>query len=613
MTALLLALCLCSLRGADALPLPSGLRWQTLEAAHARVVFPEGLEGLAQEAIVALEELAQSHAPGKKITLVLHDSRDLSELTVDGLSHRMILSVAQSECPAPVESLWQAAVSKGYRSLARESDDQAVLPMVRPWLRLWRALWEHQDEASCALSDPPSLQIPSPDGAQILTLKRDWHQHAYLYGDLYLTDKKTRREERLTEGARVYRAAFFPDGQKILVAQYRWGDRGPVLSVLDRTTKEITLLKEFSLHDYFPHSLAVSPDGKQIALSLWRRGGFQDIYLMALPPPYGPPVGDDRRGAGGEGLQPITRDRIPDFDPAFSADGQFLLFSRREHEFPQRYAYRLADGAFFKVLSDSDWELITLEREPFPSWEGFPETDYPIVPYDPRTTLDPHLWIPLVGLTSIGLATFGEDALGHHRYQFALGFDWRRLEPFYWMRYEDQQFLLGFSALVQKDHTGSQQRASATLPLVTTLAAQHRLSLFYHREERETTAHTIGLVWSGGLAPSLALPRLEFSLTAQTRTRTGQRLWENLLVLEMRATLPLPQHHSLQLSWKSDSWRIGYHLWLRPWLRVELFATSGVRWGAELEFAASQLWSPRLGLTGGATQHLEFYLNFWGD
>ncbi|MCS6902833.1 MAG: hypothetical protein NZO41_00940, partial [Candidatus Bipolaricaulota bacterium] len=389
---------------------------------------------------------------------------------------------------------------------------------------------------------------------------------------------------------------------------------------LDRTTKEITLLQEFSIHDYFPHSLAVSPDGRQLALSLWRRGGFQDIYLMALPPPYGPPVGDDGRGAGGEGLQPITRDRIPDFDPAFSADGQFVLFRRREHESSQHYAYRLADGAFFRVSQDSDWEPLTLDKEPFPSWEGFPETDDPIVAYDPRTTLDPQLWIPLVGLSSLGIATFGEDALDHHRYQFALGFDWSRLEPFYRLRYDDQQFLLGFSALVQKDRTGSHQRAMMTLPLLTTLHAQHRLSLFYHREGQVLTAHTIGLIWSGTLAPSPLQGEgggegflLEFSLTAQTRTRTGQRLWENLLNLYLQATLPLPQNHSLRFSWKSDSWRIGYSLWLRPRLRAEFFVTSGIRWGAEVEFALSRLWSPRLGLVWSVTKNLEFYLSFWGD
>lgn len=627
MTALAMALCLCPL--IHEVSLPQGVRWQTIEAAHFRVIFPEGLEGLAHEAVVALEAAREAllqergYAPMDKIALVLHDSSDLGEVTVDVLSNRIVLSVAQAECAAPVESLLQAAISHGYSHL-RDSPD-ALPEIVRPWLRLWRALWESQSEPWCEARNAAPLQIPSPDGQQILTLKRDWYQHFYLYGDLYLLDKRTGREERLTNGARIYRAAFFPDGERVLLAQYRWGDRGPILSILDIQTKEITPLKEFPVHDYFPHSFAISPDGRQgrslIALSLWRRGGFQDIYLAPSP----------LQGEGwGEGvkLQQITRDRVPDRDPVFSPDGQFVLFARDQ----QRYAYRLSDGAFFKIEAHLDapleWESVQLDKEPFPSWEGFPETDYPIIPYDPRTTLDPQLWIPLVGTHGraplLGLATFGEDALRHHRYQFALGFDGERLEPFYRLRYDDQQFLLSFSALLQKDRTGSQQKAAMTLPLVTTRAVQHRLSLFYHREEQEKTAHTIGLIWSGTLTPSLSLlgrgregegvqPRLEFSLTAQTHTRTGQRLWENLLSLQAQATLPLPQGHALRLSLRSTdlSWRIGYRLPLGPRVRGEFFV-SGVRWGGELELALSRLWSPRLGIAWSA-EKLEVYMSFWGD
>ncbi|MCI2431567.1 hypothetical protein LM602_03285, partial [Candidatus Acetothermia bacterium] len=305
MTLFTVALCLCSLGWSGAVrepPLPLGLHWQTIETAHFRVIFPVGLEGLAQEAVVALEAARgalqeRGYVPTDKIDLVLHDSSDLGEVTVDVLSNRILLSVAQAECAAPVESLLQAAIFEGYESLVRRSAGPDAPQILRPWLRLWRAWRESGVEALCDVTDASPLQIPSPDGQQILTLKRDWYRHFYFYGDLYLFNRRTGREERQTEGARVYRAAFFPDGQRVLVAQYRWGDQGPVLSVLDLQTREITLLKEFSLHDYFPHSLAVSPDGKTLALSLWRRGGFQDIYLSPFPPPWPSPyTGRAREG-----------------------------------------------------------------------------------------------------------------------------------------------------------------------------------------------------------------------------------------------------------------------------------------------------------------------------
>jgi Tol biopolymer transport system component len=145
---------------------------------------------------------------------------------------------------------------------------------------------------------PSPLSSPLPlrergRGWGTLIIKREIHKHSYLYGDLYLYDPKTKRETRLTEGARVYRAALFPDGQKVLLARYRWGDQGPVLSLFDLQTRQMQTLKEFPIHDYFIDSFAISSDGEQIALSIWRRGGFQDIYLLDLSPSPSPEEGGE--------------------------------------------------------------------------------------------------------------------------------------------------------------------------------------------------------------------------------------------------------------------------------------------------------------------------------
>jgi hypothetical protein len=451
---------------------------------------------------------------------------------------------------------------------------------------------------------PPSagfhLGKPDASASGSLIIQRDIHKHSYLYGDLYFYDPKTKREIRLTEGARVYRAALFPDGQKILLARYRWGDQGPILSIFDLQTRQMQTLKEFSIHDYFIDSFAISPNGEQIALSIWRRGGFQDIYLLNLSPSPSPEEGGESPFPLGKGLgdrlelKPITRDRAVDLSPAFSLDGHFVLFlSDRDGSF-KPYAYRLADGAFFEVdLSPGPspvrggerWKLgpqVPIEPEPFPPWDGFPDTEYPITSYDPRPSLEPKILVPLPGLGSLSLLTFGSDALKQHSYTVLLGFDWRSLQPSYLVRYTNRMLLASLEALIERAGGRAQQSVTATLPLITRLSTRQSLSLFYQRDEEEFISHRIGLGWSGSW--KVFHNWLEVSLWGVTRTRTGQRLWENSL-----------------------GWRVGVTTELSEKLRARLFAEQGGQFGIELELLPDRL--VRLGALWNPQQNsIQFYL-----
>ncbi len=473
-----------------------------------------------------------------------------------------------------------------------------------PWATLSLGLWSNDDRIFRRLTSSPSPPPLSPlrergdkgvrgqrgTESGIFFIKRDIHRHSYLYGDLYLYDPKTKRETRLTEGARVYRAALFPDGQKILLARYRWGDQGPILSIFDLQTRQMQTLREFSIHDYFIDSFAISPDGEQIALSIWRRGGFQDIYLMNLSPGPSPEGGGESpfpsvKGLGVRSeLQPITRDRAVDLSPAFSPDGHFVLFlSDRDGSF-RPYAYRLADGAFFEVdlspgpfpegggepLSPSSPSPLPskgegstgvrglgkglglgpqtqIEPEPFPPWDGFPDTEYLITPYDPRPSLEPKILVPLPGASSLSLLTFGSDALREHLYSVLLGFNWKTLQPSYSVRYENRVLLASLEAFLSRDGNTAQQSVTATLPLITRLSTRQSLSLFYRRDEEEFISHQIGLGWHGSW--KVLHNWLEVSLWGVTRTRTGQRLWEN-----------------------SVGWRVGVTAELSERLRARVFA-----------------------------------------
>ncbi|MFN4218292.1 MAG: TolB family protein [Candidatus Bipolaricaulia bacterium] len=423
---------------------------------------------------------------------------------------------------------------------------------------------EEFEALTMAWRPPLSRGSPTGEGPGVRAfIKRDISKHSYLFGDLYLYDPKTRREIRLTENARVYRAALFPDGQKILVARHRWGDQGPVLALLDIKTKQMETLKEFPMHDYFIDSFAISPDGEKIALSIWRRGGFQDIYLMDLTLPAAPlsrgsPTGE---GPGVRAFAQLTRDRAVDMTPEFSPDGHFVLFaSDRDGSF-KPYAYRLADGAFFEVIDSSDpntWKPVQIEPEPFPPWDGFPDTDYPIMPYDPRPSLEPKILVPLPGLGSISLLTFGSDALRHHLYSVRLGFNWKTLLPSYQVRYENRVLFASVEALITREGLKAHQSITATLPIVTRLSTRQGLSLFYRRTEEDFINHQIGLEWHGSWR--VLQNWVEFSVWGVTATRTGQRIWEN-----------------------SFGWRVGITTELSESLRVRVFAQKDGQFGAELE------------------------------
>ncbi|MBI3659120.1 PD40 domain-containing protein [Candidatus Acetothermia bacterium] len=423
----------------------------------------------------------------------------------------------------------------------------------------------------------------SPDGTQILYIKTELEKYkptdkTILMSDLYLYDFLKKREMRLTRGERVYKAEFFPDGQRILLAKYRWGDDGPMLAILDRRTNHIVPLKEFGLNDYFIHSFAISPDGQQIALSIWRRGGYQDIYLM--------------NSNGGE-LTAITLDKAVDIDPIWSRDGNFVLFSSDRSGVYNLYAYQVSDGTLQRVTNvltgafqpdvspdgktiafveygadgygvhtmayDSEsWKPAENVKDTFPSWNGFPQTSYPIHSYDARLSLSPKFWLPVMNQTQLGFWTFGQDALLKHQYTFSFGFDWKVLLPFYHFSYQNHQTLpiLSFDLEKKLREPGkllqeSFQSALVVLPFVHSLQNQINLTFDYHRSEVDRITHRVGseLSWAYRSGFDLWQNDWEISLGAATTTSTGDLYWHNQLTLEFqdKLRLPLEATHSISV------------------------------------------------------------------
>ncbi len=288
----------------------------------------------------------------------------------------------------------------------------------------------------------PAPQI-STDGKKVLYSKHEIFALRYTYGDLYLWDIEKKEEQRLTEQARAYNPVFFPDGKRILFAQQRSGAKSPMLAIYEIESGRIVPFYELT-DDAFVDSFAISPDGQQIALTLWKMGGYQDLYLLDTESKI---------------LTPITQDRFGDFDPDWSPDGDLVFFSSdREEGIYNLYAYRISDGQLLKVtnvltgafapaispngkeiafvsystqgyelhLIEADpaaWLPVMLTKETIPVWTGWRKAKITPKPYRAKDFLAPRLWLPIPNPLQPGFLFVGFDPLGHKNYSLYTALD----------------------------------------------------------------------------------------------------------------------------------------------------------------------------------------------
>jgi hypothetical protein len=186
-----------------------------------------------------------------------------------------------------------------------------------------------------------------------------------------------------------------------------------------------------------------SPDGTRVAF-LHHRDGAWDLRIV------------DRSSLA---VSDVTHDRALDRDPAWTADGQWLLFSSDRTGIYNVFAWRPGElrqvtsvvlGAFEPAPSPDGTQLavvtysergydvgrLPLEvaswrpvRAPPVAQQRPPPTAlpaeevYPAHPYSPWATLRPHFWLPYVGAdaygTTAGALTAGFDAVDRHEYAAA--------------------------------------------------------------------------------------------------------------------------------------------------------------------------------------------------
>lgn len=157
------------------------------------------------------------------------------------------------------------------------------------------------------------------------------NKNSTLYSDIYSYNFTSEKLNRLTKNKRAFDHDIDKSGNILFVVN----NKGKTDLCLRGYDGKETILISCSEDVYF-FNPRISPNGRKLALSIWEKGGFRDIYIYDL---------DEKT------LRPITEDRAWDITPTWSPDGEFILFSSDRIGVYNIFAYRIADSVFFQVTN----------------------------------------------------------------------------------------------------------------------------------------------------------------------------------------------------------------------------------------------------------------------
>ncbi len=169
-----------------------------------------------------------------------------------------------------------------------------------------------------------------PDGKKVVYSDTARYKKFYQYYDLYELDLNSGTSERLTQGERAFHPDYSPDGKKIVFVKNELLSTRLYLWDVEKKTSSPLTPAEPALQFSNPR---FSPDGKTIAVSLWKKGR-RDIYLYNLQ---------------GQVLNQVTHDEAIDLNPSFSPEGHFLYFTSDVTGITNLYRYHLASGSLERL------------------------------------------------------------------------------------------------------------------------------------------------------------------------------------------------------------------------------------------------------------------------
>ncbi|MFO8034365.1 MAG: hypothetical protein R6U88_04270 [Candidatus Bipolaricaulota bacterium] len=432
----------------------------------------------------------------------------------------------------------------------------------------------------------------TPDGQSLVYARLDHHGPYYILSDLYLYELAEGRERRLTSGERAYFARVSPDGRYVYYACALGRDGSTALRRLDLVSWEKTTVAEFP--GAAVHSFALCPNGQRIALSLLRRGGYQDLYL-----------GDAT--AGGE-FVPLTQDRNEVADPVWSADGEHIFFASDPGRISNVYAYSTDEEAFYQVtrtmsfagaptvdpegeyvalvgygsegydvyrlrLEADSWQEVSFTWEEVPQWLGYPEADYPVRPYRALEHLVPAFWLPVPVTGGLGVALAGQDPLGKHSYFGMVGWNWEAGLPALEMSYTIRE-RFPVELELSAGRWGSRAGFTLSLPveLGATLERWADLGFSLGRAPGKPAEHTLSLGLRQGAYERNDLAARQEAVSLRGALTMRERERERSLDLSLKQSLRLPVEEP---HWLAVALEAGWTDSVRPEAQPQLGGTEG--------------------------------------
>jgi hypothetical protein len=214
----------------------------------------------------------------------------------------------------------------------------------------------HMDQI--ARTAMPSYASFTPAGGVVFS-SQDNYKDVYQFGDLEEMPPRGKSPFALQDGGRKQIAPpslradmpdVSPDGRRVVFTTNRAGTR--LIRIGDLRPGGVENVRILVPSAFLEQAFTPrwSPDGKLVAYSVWKTGGYRDIRIVDV---------------GGGSYRDITFDRAVDGAPSFSADGRYLFFHSDRTGIMNVYAFELATERLFQVTN-----VINGAYQPAPSPDG---------------------------------------------------------------------------------------------------------------------------------------------------------------------------------------------------------------------------------------------------